>query len=113
MFTSTFGLESDVKLIRKINEGNPSMRLAFVGPHGHIKPEETLNASEDIDFVTRGEFDHSVVDYAHEIDVLASVQRLDRKSTRLNSSHQIISYAVFCLKKKINVTNRWNALANS
>src|SRR5438552_14805464 len=30
-----------------------------------------------------------------EIDPL-----LDRKSTRLNSSHQIISYAVFCLKKK-------------
>ena len=27
-------------------------------------------------------------------------QLLDRKSTRLNSSHQIISYAVFCLKKK-------------
>src|SRR5258708_10364161 len=25
---------------------------------------------------------------------------LDRKSTRLNSTHQIISYAVFCLKKK-------------
>src|SRR5258708_26745344 len=28
--------------------------------------------------------------------------RRDRKSTRLNSSHQIISYAVFCLKKKKN-----------
>src|SRR5258708_26422341 len=27
-------------------------------------------------------------------------KRIDRKSTRLNSSHQIISYAVFCLKKK-------------
>src|SRR5258708_27430145 len=27
----------------------------------------------------------------------------DRKSTRLNSSHQIISYAVFCLKKKNNL----------
>src|SRR5258708_14890146 len=27
-------------------------------------------------------------------------QPVDRKSTRLNSSHQIISYAVFCLKKK-------------
>src|SRR5258708_28834827 len=26
--------------------------------------------------------------------------KADRKSTRLNSSHQIISYAVFCLKKK-------------
>src|SRR5215216_7684898 len=30
--------------------------------------------------------------------------RLDRKSTRLNSSHQIISYAVFCLKKKKKTT---------
>src|SRR5438552_13971315 len=29
-----------------------------------------------------------------------SVKGQDRKSTRLNSSHQIISYAVFCLKKK-------------
>src|SRR6266850_5443199 len=28
--------------------------------------------------------------------------RLDRKSTRLNSSHLVISYAVFCLKKKKN-----------
>src|SRR5258708_30112686 len=28
------------------------------------------------------------------------ILHLDRKSTRLNSSHQIISYAVFCLKKK-------------
>src|SRR5258708_27025770 len=32
----------------------------------------------------------------------AGVGRGDRKSTRLNSSHQIISYAVFCLKKKKN-----------
>src|SRR5258708_22088943 len=30
----------------------------------------------------------------------------DRKSTRLNSSHQIISYAVFCLKKKKKVYER-------
>src|SRR5258708_26824167 len=30
----------------------------------------------------------------------ATVAGRDRKSTRLNSSHQIISYAVFCLKKK-------------
>src|SRR5256885_12897899 len=28
---------------------------------------------------------------------------LDRKSTRLNSSHLVISYAVFCLKKKKNI----------
>src|SRR5215216_7100055 len=33
-------------------------------------------------------------------DRRAGPGRGDRKSTRLNSSHQIISYAVFCLKKK-------------
>src|SRR5258708_34063122 len=32
----------------------------------------------------------------------------DRKSTRLNSSHQIISYAVFCLKKKKNNHEAYN-----
>src|SRR5947207_5628282 len=31
---------------------------------------------------------------------LAAVSLTDRKSTRLNSSHTVISYAVFCLKKK-------------
>src|SRR5215467_4241435 len=31
---------------------------------------------------------------------LTECRRLDRKSTRLNSSHLVISYAVFCLKKK-------------
>src|SRR5437588_4697752 len=30
----------------------------------------------------------------------ATVRHRDRKSTRLNSSHTVISYAVFCLKKK-------------
>src|SRR2546426_6613281 len=30
------------------------------------------------------------------------IRRRDRKSTRLNSSHLVISYAVFCLKKKKN-----------
>src|SRR5256885_2396751 len=32
--------------------------------------------------------------------------RLDRKSTRLNSSHLVISYAVFCLKKKKTIHQR-------
>src|SRR2546430_5832050 len=35
----------------------------------------------------------------------ASSKRLDRKSTRLNSSHSQISYAVFCLKKKKKIAN--------
>src|SRR5438034_2604483 len=37
-----------------------------------------------------------------EAEAARSIERetLDRKSTRLNSSHTVISYAVFCLKKK-------------
>src|SRR5256885_12551970 len=36
----------------------------------------------------------------------------DRKSTRLNSSHLVISYAVFCLKKKKTYNNNVNSSAN-
>src|SRR5437868_8531039 len=36
---------------------------------------------------------------SHDVDKLEIVER-DRKSTRLNSSHVSISYAVFCLKNK-------------
>src|SRR5256885_10923303 len=35
--------------------------------------------------------------------------RVDRKSTRLNSSHLVISYAVFCLKKKKNIRGSRNS----
>src|SRR5258708_28800398 len=45
------------------------------------------------------------VEIADEISKIS--EEGDRKSTRLNSSHQIISYAVFCLKKKKkNKTNK-------
>src|SRR3712207_8974715 len=36
--------------------------------------------------------------------------RVDRKSTRLNSSHANISYAVFCLKKKNNISSTHSCL---
>src|SRR5256885_10874435 len=36
-------------------------------------------------------------------DALSHHIPIDRKSTRLNSSHLVISYAVFCLKKKIKI----------
>src|SRR3712207_7236090 len=38
--------------------------------------------------------------YEHQLLVRALLELQDRKSTRLNSSHANISYAVFCLKKK-------------
>src|SRR2546427_8713352 len=41
---------------------------------------------------------------ANELVNGRSIGRVDRKSTRLNSSHSQISYAVFCLKKKKKIT---------
>src|SRR2546426_4230798 len=38
--------------------------------------------------------------WVHGVDETAKTKSGDRKSTRLNSSHLVISYAVFCLKKK-------------
>src|SRR5438876_5875712 len=57
----------------------------------------------------RGEFPEAriivLTTYAGDVQVLRALKAgargyLDRKSTRLNSSHPSISYAVFCLKKK-------------
>src|SRR3712207_8181232 len=41
----------------------------------------------------------------NSLGAVTVIKRLDRKSTRLNSSHANISYAVFCLKKKKKKTN--------
>src|SRR3982750_4990458 len=60
-------------------------------PRSTLFPYTTLFRS-----VHRNLFDHA--DFG-DLIVLTDV-RLDRKSTRLNSSHDQISYAVFCLKKK-------------
>src|SRR5256885_10950668 len=51
----------------------------------------------------RDRFKIYILDEAHQITDAAFnalLKTLDRKSTRLNSSHLVISYAVFCLKKK-------------
>src|SRR5207245_8574274 len=47
----------------------------------------------------------------HDVSVFSrsgSAKVLDRKSTRMNSSHGSSSYAVFCLKKKKNTSSRTN-----
>src|SRR3989442_2762134 len=43
---------------------------------------------------------HGTLDNRNFADIIRELIHLDRKSTRLNSSHVRISYAVFCLKKK-------------
>src|SRR5687768_9086019 len=53
------------------------------------------------EFVTSGEFRTLAAGYTEVASLVRSLPK-DRKSTRLNSSHGYISYAVFCLKKKKN-----------
>src|SRR5205807_7385063 len=51
--------------------------------------------------VTRGRVAREGTGERHYSRGPSALALLDRKSTRLNSSHLVISYAVFCLKKKI------------
>src|SRR5258707_3692532 len=58
---------------------SPTAQLIRVAPHGLLHPERGIARAHGVIFMG------------------------DRKSTRLNSSHANISYAVFCLKKKNNL----------
>ena len=64
LFTSTPGFLSDVHLAELMKAAKPSLKIAFVGPHVTTLPEESLMASEAIDFVTHKEFDYSVTEFA-------------------------------------------------
>jgi hopanoid biosynthesis associated radical SAM protein HpnJ len=83
MFTSTVGFRSDLRLARMMKEATPDVRIAFVGPQVQIQPTESLQASPDIDFVVRGEFDHAVVDYARGVPLkdIANVSWRDASGT--------------------------------
>src|SRR2546430_12317600 len=69
-------------------------RSATGGPLWEV-PAGTLAPGEDPETCARREL-------GEEAGVSATELVRDRKSTRLNSSHSQISYAVFCLKKKSN-----------
>src|SRR3954468_10165655 len=64
LFTSTPGLPGDIELAKRAKALNPQLKIAFVGPHVTVLPEETLKQCPEIDFVARKEFDYSVTDYA-------------------------------------------------
>src|SRR3712207_4148991 len=51
-------------------------------------------------------------EHQHKVLTFGILLALDRKSTRLNSSHANISYAVFCLKKKKHYPHQHNATAS-
>src|SRR2546430_12230469 len=72
-------------------------------PRSTLFPYTTLFRSRSGQQPARGHNTHqpfAFIDRVKINDAFANALTADRKSTRLNSSHSQISYAVFCLKKK-------------
>src|SRR5690625_6638421 len=83
--------------------------------HGHLvaaSEVQSVFGLDEVIFVPTGrpwqKADREISDAEHRylMTVVATAANPDRKSTRLNSSHVAISYAVFCLKKKKKTTQR-------
>src|SRR5690625_5542843 len=90
-------------LVRKLGIGNAFIRFQtgsydFFSDHG----ADAIVLSNISQKVESGKVTSpvQVIDHGGTIVTLKRQIVLDRKSTRLNSSHVAISYAVFCLKKK-------------
>src|SRR5256885_11170360 len=75
-------------------------------PRSTLFPYTTLFRSQETFADTKGELPPLIVESNSLLQFLKPslyFSVVDRKSTRLNSSHLVISYAVFCLKKKKNI----------
>src|SRR5260221_8586743 len=75
-------------------------------PRSTLFPYTTLFRSHSLPFAC-------ILKSIPEPSGLPSLPVIDRKSTRLNSSHTVISYAVFCLKKKTHTTHQQTRLTRT
>src|SRR5688500_7625843 len=96
------GVELELQLVRphdfdlSRDAGDLLARLAKRKLPGAVKPEITESMIE-LNSSVHGD----CAGLLAELEAVRAAVVQDRKSTRLNSSHLVISYAVFCLKKKI------------
>ena len=98
LFTVSIYTENNVGLLNRIS-------AIFLKRHINIESFTTSECEikNVFRFIILVEMTHSGIG---KIIKQIEKQVEDRKSTRLNSSHVVISYAVFCLKKKKNTTNK-------
>src|SRR5207244_6464499 len=106
---------------RRLHRGRSTRQLHRLAQHVEAAEPWVLDSGGDakvlylrisehlVDAVDRAAGNAAAVQLRHPLLARAAGEafiedRVDRKSTRLNSSHQIISYAVFCLKKKKNTS---------
>src|SRR3712207_7769376 len=66
----------------------------------------TIDNRDKLDALVAALLEHETLDGKDVIAIFGPGQ-VDRKSTRLNSSHANISYAVFCLKKKTSICHNF------
>src|SRR5256886_13266839 len=100
------------KELREIRDKHGSdRRTQFASDEGEINMEDLIANEGCIISITHGGFHHRTAVSAFRAQrrggkgvIGMSTREGDRKSTRLNSSHSQISYAVFCLKKKKQTT---------
>jgi hopanoid biosynthesis associated radical SAM protein HpnJ len=76
LHTSTPSFFSDARTAEALKEVNPKLEIGLVGSHTDVLPGESLEKAKSVDWVTRGEFDHTVVELAEgrpfeEIDGLS------------------------------------------
>ncbi|MHC4197608.1 MAG: hopanoid biosynthesis associated radical SAM protein HpnJ [Planctomycetota bacterium] len=64
IFTTAASYLKDAETAEAIKAANKDIKIAFVGPHASVLPEEVLNGSKAIDFVCRREFDYTLKEYA-------------------------------------------------
>jgi hopanoid biosynthesis associated radical SAM protein HpnJ len=62
--TSTPSFDNDVRVAQTLKKAYPEMKIGFVGAHVAVLPEESLKASEALDFVAREEFDYTLLEVA-------------------------------------------------
>src|SRR2546427_3958541 len=85
------GRPSSWRRRREVRGGESSSGVAL-GPEGQRIQDPTEQADQKV--------------HHRQAETVGEFRRKDRKSTRLNSSHSQISYAVFCLKKKKTTLSR-------
>ncbi len=64
LYTSTPGFPGDIRLAQRMKDANPKIKIAFVGPHVTVLPEQTLRDGSAIDFIIRKEFDYATKEFA-------------------------------------------------
>jgi hopanoid biosynthesis associated radical SAM protein HpnJ len=68
LHTSTPSFADDVKVLETLKSANPRLKAGFVGAKVAVQPDESLKASDAIDFVARNEFDFTIKEVAEGRD---------------------------------------------